>query len=123
MKTISFDFDDTIWSQDNGFLWDTVDLMKLHVTKGDRVIVVTARIDKWIPECHKLLKIVGLQIDVFSAPGHPDWDQLITKSDVLLDHKAECHYDDMPEWGGLKKAKDQGVSILPPPGYFYAKMY
>lgn len=115
-QTISFDFDFTLWDDDaQEFILETVILLRNHLAQADRVIIVTSRVDNWIPECHELLARLELKLEVFSAPGHPDWDTLLTKSDVLIAQNAIKHYDDTPNWEGLRAAKEAGIEILLPP--------
>lgn len=116
MTTVSFDFDFTFWNPDaQAFIWDSVDLAYDHLAKGDRVIIVTSRPLRVIDDVRDLLKSIDLVIDVYSAPGHPGWDTLTTKSDVLLVQNVTIHYDDAPLWGGLDAARDAGVQIVLPP--------
>lgn len=116
MTTVSFDFDFTLWDPDaNAFIWDSVDLAYDHLAKGDRVIIVTSRPSRGIDDVRDLFKSINLVIDIYSAPGHPGWDNMTTKSDVLLAQGASIHYDDAPLWGGLDAARNAGVQIKLPP--------
>ena len=116
MATISFDFDPKIWDDDEReFIWETVELLRRHLANGDRVIITPSRPEKWIDECRDLLMRLGLSLEVFSAPGHPEWDAMRTKSQVLIEQNVTIHLDDMPEWAGLREARSAGIEIRLPP--------
>ncbi len=67
----SFDFDRTLWDEDaNDFIWETVALLRQHIVKGERVVVVTSREPRWIQECHDLLAKLSISLEVFSAPAN-----------------------------------------------------
>lgn len=73
MATVSFDFDQTLWCEDNQcFIVETVAILRSHIDAGDRVIIVTARMPNVAAECAPLLrKFLKLDLPVFSAPGNP----------------------------------------------------
>lgn len=109
--TISFDFDHTLWDPDQ-FAFRPIAVMMLwfHLNQGHRVIITTTRVDT--SDIPILLKQLGITLDVYSAPGHPGWDYMTTKSDVLLAQKVSIHYDDAPKWEGLRAAHQSGIKII-----------
>lgn len=118
MATVSFDFDHTLWDEDKQtFISESVELLRWHLTNNDRVIIVTSRIQVWADESKELLRnILGLDLEVFSAPGSAlvaDVDP--TKSDVLIEQKVIKHFDDLPNDSCLLRAKNSGIEILLPP--------
>ncbi len=119
MATVSFDFDHTLWDEDHlAFIEETVAVLRQHLSDGDRVIIVTSRIQKWADEAKELLQSrLKLDLEVFSCPGNADdWrcgERL--KSDVLIDEKAIKHFDDMIDCSSLLRAKHSGIEILLPP--------
>jgi acid phosphatase class B len=119
MATISFDFDHTLWDEDHQcFIEETVALLRSHLENGDRVIIVTSRIQKWASEATELIeKHLRLHLQTFSCPGNADdWrcgERL--KSDVLIAEGAVKHFDDIPDDSSLTRAKNNGIEILLPP--------
>jgi hypothetical protein len=129
-QTVSFDFDSTLWDEDaQAFITETVDLLRMYIHDGARVIITTARFTQ--DEMRELYRILlrlnlsdvmwpganGFQLKVFSAPGHFRFngkDQL-TKSDVLLREKVAVHFDDLPGDVDLKEAIAVGVNVQMPP--------
>jgi acid phosphatase class B len=129
MCTVSFDWDKTLWDEDNqAFISETVALLREHLAKGDRVIITTARMKGEIGEVHRLLALLQVsEIPVFSAPGGFVWGdkQQLTKSQVLLREEAVIHFDDFPDMEDLNLAKKAGVDIKLPPATnaIVARMY
>lgn len=119
MKTISFDFDNTLWDEDGQiFIQETVDILRGHIDNGHRVIITTSREFRWEEETRNLIqKHLGLNLEVFCAPGnvcdHLDNDRC--KSDVLIEQNAVSHMDDIPNCPSLMRAKNSGIEILTPP--------
>jgi acid phosphatase class B len=119
MATVSFDFDHTLWDEDQQcFIDETVSLMREHIDAGDRIIIVTSRIQMWADEAKELLlSKLKLDLEVFSCPGNADdWkcgDRL--KSEALIAEKAIKHFDDLPDDSSLTAAKNNGIEILLPP--------
>lgn len=119
MSTVSFDFDHTIWDEDHlSFIDETVAVLRSHIAAGDRVIIVTSRLQKWADEAKELIQShLKLDLEVFSCPGNADdWrcgDRL--KSDVLIAEKAIKHFDDLVDCSSLTRAKNSGIEILLPP--------
>lgn len=119
MATVSFDFDHTLWDEDQQcFIDETVALLRSHLENGDRVIIVTSRIQKWATEATELIeKRLRLHLQTFSCPDNADdWrcgDRL--KSDVLIAENAVKHFDDIPDCSSLHRARNSGIEILLPP--------
>ncbi len=119
MATVSFDFDFTLWDDEQQcFIDETVSLLRAHVDAGDRVIIVTARMPSVAAECSPLIsKFLKLDLQVFSAPGNPadptETDPI--KSDVLIAEGACKHFDDLTADSGFDKAREAGIEILLPP--------
>ncbi len=129
MATVSFDFDFTLWDDEQQcFIDETVAVLREHVRAGDRVIIVTARMPSVAAECAPLItKFLKLDLEVFSAPGNPadpnETDPI--KSDVLIAEKACKHFDDLTADSGFDKAREDGIEILLPPATkaTFARMY
>lgn len=119
VTTVSFDFDFTLWDENEQcFIHETVDLLRAHIDAGDRIIIVTSRIQMWADEAKELLlSKLKLDLEVFSCPGNADdWkcgDRI--KSEVLIAEKAIKHFDDLPDDSSLTAAKNNGIEILLPP--------
>jgi acid phosphatase class B len=129
VKTVSFDFDYTLWDEDEqSFIPETLSLLREHLSHGDRVIIVTAREGKWVEECHRLLERVNLKLEIFSAPccatGLTD-DIGLTKSEVLIAEGASVHFDDLHDAKELLEAGRQGIEVKAPPctRAYIARMY
>ena len=118
MKTVSFDFDNTLWDEDmQSFIPETVALLRQHQSEGNRIIIVTSRVSQWIPEVHTLLNKLNLKLEVFCACGDPGWEieGELTKSQVLIAEGASIHWDDLHEDACLQEAKKHGIEVLLPP--------
>ena len=119
MATVSFDFDHTIFDEENHcFISETVSILRDHIEAGDRVIIVTARIQRWADEARDLiLKHLKLDLEVFSAPGNVDdlHDNDPFKSEVLIAQGAIKHFDDLVDCSSLLLAKNSGIEIVLPP--------
>jgi hypothetical protein len=115
MKTISFDFDQTLFDEEtHSFIETSIGLLRFHLDNGDDVIVTTSRIPIWAEEAKELLMLIGIDIPVFSAPDKIG-DGGTTKSDVLVREKALIHFDDIVDADELIWAKENGVVVLLPP--------
>jgi uncharacterized glyoxalase superfamily protein PhnB len=92
MKTISFDFDETIWDTDFEIvIQSTLNLMNIYLSQGDRVII---------------------------TPGHPhdiSYFKTIDKSDVLIREQVSIHFDDMKGDVVFNRALQAGIEIRFPP--------
>lgn len=117
--TVSFDFDGCLWDESKQcFISETVAVLREHLSAGDRVIVVTSRVEVWANEARDLIKkFLKLDLEVFSAPGNADdpWDRDPSKSDVLLIQGVVKHFDDLVDCSSLKRAKNLGCEIVLPP--------
>lgn len=115
MNTISFDFDNTLFNEEEEFFFpETLLILKHHIDIGDRVIITTSRIQKWADEAKVLLLRIRLDLDVFSAPDKIG-DGGLTKSDVLVRENAIIHFDDLPDVDELVWAKENNIRIVLPP--------
>ena len=118
MKTISFDFDDTIWDTDfEVVIQSTLSLMQEHLNKGNRVIITTSRLEMWKKECQEILTEAGLpELEIFCAPGHPHFKPTeLNKSDVLIRENVHVHFDDMKGDDVFIRALQAGIEIRLPP--------
>lgn len=125
VPVVSFDFDDTLWDGDaREFIWDTIALLRKHLAAGDRVVIVTAREEVWVPECHELLAQLKLKLEVFSAPDDVRYlsgPKARTKHRVLVALGAVKHYDDLAEipveddFCGFAQARADGIEVVLPP--------
>jgi len=129
VATVSFDFDHTLWDEDEQvFIDETVAVLRKHLDAGDRVIIVTARMPSVAAECAPLItKFLKLDLQVFSAPGNPaDPNETdLIKSDVLIAEKVIKHFDDLTADSSFDKARAAGIEILLPPAIkaTVARMY
>lgn len=119
MKTISFDFDFTLWDEDKqNFISETFILLREFISGGHRVIITTSRIQKWIPEVKEKLKSLGLELEIFSAPGNfEDVERTEPcKSDILVRENVSIHFDDLAEVSlEFTFARNNGVEVKLPP--------
>jgi len=121
MATISFDYDYTLWdAEQDCFIEETVNRMRQHIAIGDRVIIVTARIQVWADEAKvDIERMMGMTFEVFSCPGTYDpvrgGTEGRNKSDVLIAEGATVHFDDIPNDSSLFMAREAGIDVRMPP--------
>jgi acid phosphatase class B len=115
MKTISFDFDDSICMQDGTPNLEMINIIKKYHENNYNCVIVTARNlenEKNPPSKERVIiqefvKNFNLPISRYYFTNHE------LKGPLLKEIKASIHYDDDEEQ--LRSAEEHGVEAIKPP--------
>jgi len=120
MKIISFDFDDTLaLSYEKDIEYDNpttvyypnpkaLNAIIKHITRGNKVIIVSTRLNEHVSEISQFLKDFNIPIDpknVYNTNG-------VSKIQMLENLNVNTHYDDNDdELESLKTTDINGINI------------